>query len=44
MNFSNIMDSVMYNAKQLRWIDLSHNYLETLDYVNVTLLILLEFC
>ena len=31
-DFKPIIDSIMFNPEHLRWIDLSHNNLETLDY------------
>ncbi|CAK85801.1 unnamed protein product (macronuclear) [Paramecium tetraurelia] len=31
-NFYNIIDQIMINCKQLQWIDLSHNMIESLDY------------
>lgn len=38
-----IMDLVMIDCKNLQWIDLSHNYLETLDYVYPSLIIFKNF-
>jgi Leucine-rich repeat (LRR) protein len=31
-SFYPILDSVLYDLKRLQWVDLSHNYLERLDY------------
>ena len=31
-NFYNIVNSIMFNCKNLAWIDLSHNYLQDLNY------------
>ena len=28
----NILDGIMENPRQLQWIDISHNYLTSLDY------------
>ena len=30
--FGTVIDSVMPNFKSLQWVDLSHNYLEVIDY------------
>ncbi|MFO0131209.1 MAG: leucine-rich repeat domain-containing protein [bacterium] len=31
-NFYSIVNSVMFNCKNLAWIDLSHNYLTSINY------------
>ncbi len=33
--FDKVIDSVMYDCKNLQWLDISHNYLEALDYVKI---------
>ena len=33
-NFYQIVDIVMFDCINLQWIDLSHNFIEKLDYVN----------
>lgn len=36
-NFYNVFDSIMFDVKRLQHIDVSFNYLETLDYVKLNL-------